>query len=155
MFILSAIEDMELDTKNTIAPPMEKTLSIAETQAITDTARNLLMIISKLVTGRTAVCMCTCVFAKSFKEANNYATPVMLIFMFGSYVTMIPDMELTAQTAAIPIVNVALLVEGLFQFSYKNSFFPSAFMYHAYTRGQSRIIPCWMATPAKPHFIWA
>lgn len=67
--------------------------------------------------------MCTCVFAKSFKEANNYATPVMLIFMFGSYVTMIPDMELTAQTAAIPIVNVALLVEGLFQFSYNYGLF--------------------------------
>lgn len=71
----------------------------------------------------TAVCMCTCVFAKSFKEANNYATPVMLIFMFGSYVTMIPDMELTAQTAAIPIVNVALMVEGLFQFSYNYGLF--------------------------------
>lgn len=71
----------------------------------------------------TAVCMCTCVFAKSFKEANNYATPVMLIFMFGSYVTMIPDVELTAQTAAIPIVNVALMVEGLFQFSYNYGLF--------------------------------
>lgn len=71
----------------------------------------------------TAVCMCTCVFAKSFKEANNYATPVMLIFMFGSYVTMIPDIELTAQTAAIPIVNVALMVEGLFQFSYNYGLF--------------------------------
>lgn len=71
----------------------------------------------------TAVCMCTSVFAKSFKEANNYATPVMLVFMFGSYVTMIPDIELTAQTAAIPIVNVALMVEGLFQFSYNYGLF--------------------------------
>ena len=71
----------------------------------------------------TAVCMCTCVFAKNFKEANNYVTPVMLIFMFGSYAAMIPDLELTAQTAAIPIVNVALLVEGLFQFHYNYGLF--------------------------------
>ena len=71
----------------------------------------------------TAVCMCTCVFAKNFKEANNYVTPVMLIFMFGSYAAMIPDLELTAQTAAIPIVNVALLVEGLFQFQYNYGLF--------------------------------
>lgn len=71
----------------------------------------------------TAVCMCTCVFAKNFKEANNYVTPVMLIFMFGSYAAMIPDLELTAQTAAIPIVNVALMVEGLFRFNYNYGLF--------------------------------
>lgn len=71
----------------------------------------------------TAVCMCTCVFAKNFKEANNYITPVMLIFMFGSYAPMLPDLELTAQTAAIPIVNVALMVEGLFQFDYNYGLF--------------------------------
>lgn len=71
----------------------------------------------------TAVCMCTCVFAKSFKEANNYATPVLLIFMFGSYAAMIPDLELTAQTAAVPIVNVALMIEGLFRFSYDYGLF--------------------------------
>lgn len=71
----------------------------------------------------TAVCMCTCVFAKNFKEANNYVTPVMLIFMFGSYAAMIPDLELTAQTAAIPIVNVSLMVEGLFQFNYNYGLF--------------------------------
>lgn len=71
----------------------------------------------------TAVCMCTCVFAKNFKEANNYVTPVMLIFMFGSYAAMIPDLELTTQTAAIPIVNVALLVEGLFRFQYDYGLF--------------------------------
>lgn len=71
----------------------------------------------------TAVCMCTCVFAKNFKEANNYVTPVMLIFMFGSYAAMIPDLELTAQTAAIPIVNVALMVESLFQFNYNYGLF--------------------------------
>lgn len=71
----------------------------------------------------TAVCMCTCVFAKNFKEANNYITPVMLVFMFGSYAPMLPDLELTAQTAAIPIVNVALMVEGLFQFNYNYGLF--------------------------------
>lgn len=71
----------------------------------------------------TAVCMCTCVFAKNFKEANNYVTPVMLIFMFGSYAAMIPDLELTAQTAAVPIVNVSLMVEGLFQFNYNYGLF--------------------------------
>lgn len=71
----------------------------------------------------TAVCMCTCVFAKSFKEANNYITPVMLVFMFGSYAAMIPDLELSARTAAVPVVNVALLIEGLFKFQYDYGLF--------------------------------
>ncbi len=65
----------------------------------------------------TAVCMCTCIFAKSFKEANNYSTPVMLIFMFGGYATLLPDVELTATTAVIPIVNVALMIKSLFGFT--------------------------------------
>ncbi len=71
----------------------------------------------------TAVCMCTCVFAKNFKDANNYATPVMFVFMFAGYAPMLPDVELTAQTAAIPVVNVALLVAGLFEFNYSYALF--------------------------------
>ncbi|MBQ8527009.1 MAG: CPBP family intramembrane metalloprotease [Lachnospiraceae bacterium] len=71
----------------------------------------------------TAVCMCTCVFAKNFKDANNYATPVMFIFMFAGYAPMLPDVELTVQTAAIPVVNVALLVAGLFEFNYNYALF--------------------------------
>lgn len=61
----------------------------------------------------SAVCMCICLFAKSFKEANNYATPVMLVFMFGGYAGMLPDFELTAQTATIPIINVALMMKQI------------------------------------------
>ena len=71
----------------------------------------------------TAVCMCTCVFAKNFKDANNYATPVMFVFMFAAYAPMLPDVELTVQTAAIPVVNVALLVAGLFEFNYNYALF--------------------------------
>lgn len=71
----------------------------------------------------TAACMCTCVFAKNFKEANNYSTPILMVFMFASYAPVLPDMELTAKTAAIPIVNVALLVAGLFEFNYNYALF--------------------------------
>ncbi|MBO6016075.1 MAG: ABC transporter permease [Lachnospiraceae bacterium] len=39
----------------------------------------------------TAVSMCTCIFAKSFKEANNLVTPVLLVFMFGGYASLLPD----------------------------------------------------------------
>ncbi len=71
----------------------------------------------------TAVCMCVCVFAHNFKEANNYITPVMLVFMFSSYAAMLPDLELNAGTAAIPVVNVSLLVRELFKFNYDYALF--------------------------------
>ncbi len=71
----------------------------------------------------TAVCMCVCVFARNFKEANNYITPVMLVFMFASYAAILPDLELDAGTAAIPIVNVSLLVRELFKFNYDYALF--------------------------------
>ena len=59
----------------------------------------------------TAFCMCFCVFAKSFKEANNYITPVMFFVMFASMVGMLPSSELDYKTSLIPIVNVSLLIK--------------------------------------------
>lgn len=62
----------------------------------------------------SAVCLCICIFAKSFKEANNYSTPILLVFMFASMAGMLPNMELNLTTALIPIVNVALLIKAVF-----------------------------------------
>ena len=71
----------------------------------------------------TAVCMCVCIFAHNFKEANNYITPVMLVFMFASYGAVLPDLELNTLTAAIPVLNVSLLVRELFKFNYDYGLF--------------------------------
>ncbi len=68
----------------------------------------IVMIVTALLI--TAFCMCFCIFAKSFKEANNYITPVMLIVMFASMVSMLPSIKLNYNTAIIPIVNVSLLL---------------------------------------------
>ena len=69
----------------------------------------LVMIVTALLI--TAFSMIFCVFAKSFKEANNYITPVMLIVMFASMAGMLPSVELNYKTALIPIVNVSLLIK--------------------------------------------
>ena len=61
----------------------------------------------------TALSMAFCVFAKSFKEANNYITPVMLFVMFASMAAMLPSFELDYKTALIPIVNVSLLIKQI------------------------------------------
>lgn len=66
----------------------------------------------------TAISMCICSLAKSFKEAQNYATPLMLIFMLPGYASMIPGLELTTVTACIPIVNIVLLIKSVLTFKY-------------------------------------
>lgn len=75
----------------------------------------------------TAVCMCVCIFAKSFKEANNYSTPVLLVFMFAGYSAMLPDFKLSAGTAAIPILNITLLIKDIFNFQYQYGLFAIVF----------------------------
>ena len=74
-----------------------------------------LLVVTLLVTALlvTALCMCFCVFARSFKEANNYITPVMLVVMFGSMSAMLPSVRLDYRTALIPIVNVSLMVKQI------------------------------------------
>lgn len=66
----------------------------------------------------SAVCLSVCIFARSFKEAQNYTTPIMLVFMFAGMATMIPSIELNSKTVLIPVVNFALLIADLFKFKY-------------------------------------
>lgn len=66
----------------------------------------------------SAVCLCVCIFARSFKEAQNYTTPVMLVFMFAGMAGMIPSVSLNGSTSLIPVVNVALLIVELFKFHF-------------------------------------
>lgn len=66
----------------------------------------------------SAVCLSVCIFAKSFKEAQNYTTPVMLVFMLAGMVGMIPSMELDGVTSILPVVNIALLIMDLFKLKF-------------------------------------
>lgn len=66
----------------------------------------------------SAVCLCVCIFARSFKEAQNYSTPVMLIFMFASLAGILPGIQLEHGLELIPVVNVMLLISELFRFEF-------------------------------------
>ncbi|MCR5210437.1 MAG: ABC transporter permease subunit [Lachnospiraceae bacterium] len=66
----------------------------------------------------SAVSLCSCIMAKSFKEAQNLTTPIMLIFLIGGMAGMIPSLELTEKTALIPVVNIALLIASIFKFHF-------------------------------------
>jgi len=62
----------------------------------------------------SAVILSVCLFARSFKEAQNYVTPVYLLIMFPSFVAFSPGIELTTILAMIPVVNLTLLFKEIF-----------------------------------------
>lgn len=66
----------------------------------------------------SAISMCVCAFAKSYKEANNYITPLTLVVMFASFVGFIPNVELTRNMALVPVVNICLLLRDLLLFKF-------------------------------------
>ncbi len=66
----------------------------------------------------SAITMIVCAFAKSYKEANNYVTPISLVVMLTGYVGIIPTIELDKVTALIPVANICLLIKNLLVFKY-------------------------------------
>lgn len=64
----------------------------------------------------SAITMCVTSFAKSYKEANNYITPLMLVIMFTGYIGFIPNIELTRTMAMIPVANICLLIKNMLVF---------------------------------------
>ncbi|MDE6662171.1 MAG: ABC transporter permease [Lachnospiraceae bacterium] len=64
----------------------------------------------------SAITMCVTAFAKSYKEANNYITPLMLVVMFTGYIGFIPNIELTQTMAMIPVANICLLIKNMLVF---------------------------------------
>ena len=64
----------------------------------------------------SAVTMCITAFAKSYKEANNYITPLTLIVMLTAYIGFIPNISLDGNMALVPVVNICLLIKELLLF---------------------------------------
>ena len=72
----------------------------------------------------SAVAMCVCSFAGSFKEANNYITPLSLIVIFTGYIAFIPGITLTLPLAFVPVANICLLIKELLSFNMEAALLP-------------------------------
>ena len=60
--------------------------------------------------------MCITALAKSYKEANNYITPLTLVVMLTAYIGFIPNVQLTDKMALVPVANICLLIKNLLLF---------------------------------------
>jgi len=53
------------------------------------------------------------IYARTFKEAQNYLAPLNMGVFFPIIISIMPNMELTAKTAFIPVTNVALAIKDI------------------------------------------
>ena len=60
-----------------------------------------------------ALFIAVAVFARDFKDGQNFLTPVYMLLVIPAGTTMLPGVELNPWTAFVPIVNIALLVKAL------------------------------------------
>ncbi len=62
-------------------------------------------------------------FAKSFKEAQSYLTPLMMAAIFPLLAGMVPGLQLTPALALIPLFNVCQLIKEIFLGDYSTAAF--------------------------------
>ena len=72
-------------------------------------------------------------FSKSFREAQSYAGPLMLVMIVPAIAAMLPGMELNASLAVVPLLNVSLvckeMISGTWHWNYILLIFGSACLY--------------------------
>jgi sodium transport system permease protein len=76
----------------------------------------------------SAVLMTIALFAKTYKEAQSYLTPMTFIVIIPAVAAMLPGIELTPKLALIPILNVSLLCKELVAGTYHWTFIVLIFL---------------------------
>jgi sodium transport system permease protein len=70
----------------------------------------------------SAVLLTVALFAKTYKEAQSYLTPLTFVVVIPAVASLLPGMELNPRLALIPILNTSLvnkeLVTGTYHWSY-------------------------------------
>ena len=61
----------------------------------------------------SAVLLCVTSFARSFKEAQAYLIPLMLLSLAPGFVSVVPGLELNAWLSVTPLVNIVLLARDV------------------------------------------
>ncbi|MGP9496988.1 ABC transporter permease, partial [Pseudoalteromonas sp. AOP7-A1-14] len=61
----------------------------------------------------SSIVLAISIYARSFKEAQNYMGPLTMIIFVPLAISMMPNMELTFKTSLIPIVNISLAIQEL------------------------------------------
>jgi sodium transport system permease protein len=82
-----------------------------------------------------AVLLTISLAAKSYKEAQSYVSPLIIVVIMPAMMGMLPGVELTGKTALVPILNVCLackeMLSGVWHWNYLALIFGSTGLYAA------------------------
>ncbi len=62
-----------------------------------------------------AISIAVVLLANSYKEAQSYVSPLMMVIIIPAVMSQMPGMELTTTTAMIPMLNISLAIGAIFQ----------------------------------------
>jgi sodium transport system permease protein len=78
----------------------------------------LLLLIVLSTAFLAAISMVVSVLANSYKEAQSYITPLMMLVLLPIMVSQMPGLELSTKTAMIPMLNISLAMGSLLRSDY-------------------------------------
>ncbi|MCB0636425.1 MAG: ABC transporter permease, partial [Lewinella sp.] len=73
----------------------------------------VLVLLATLFLG--ALSLAIVLLANSYKEAQSYVSPLMMLVLIPAMLSAMPGMELTMETAFIPMFNISLAIAGIFK----------------------------------------
>ncbi len=83
----------------------------------------------------SALLLALSLFAKSYKEAQSYVSPLIIVVIMPAVLGMLPGIELSAKTALVPILNLSLvckeMLSGVWHWNYIALIFGSSCVYAA------------------------
>jgi len=66
----------------------------------------------------SAALLALSLFAKSFKEAQSYISPLMIVLVLPAVASLLPGVELTPALALIPVLNTSLVSKEIITGTY-------------------------------------
>jgi sodium transport system permease protein len=82
-----------------------------------------------------AVAFTIALFAKSYKEAQSYLAPLMIVVILPAVIGMLPGIDLNARLALVPLLNLSLvckeMLSGVWHWNYIGIIFGSSCVYAA------------------------
>ena len=74
----------------------------------------VLVVLIPLAVMFSAMLLAVCSFARSFKEAQNYVMPVMMVALIPAVIGVLPGTELKGPLLILPVTNIVILTRELF-----------------------------------------
>jgi sodium transport system permease protein len=94
---------------------------------------SIFLVVLPLAVFFSAALLAISLFARSFKEAQSYVSPLMIIVVLPAVAALLPGVELTPVLALVPVLNTSLvckeIITGTYHWSYIALIFLSSSVY--------------------------